>query len=514
MSELDRISINDSYNQYKEYTNLPKLLKRYSLDEKMRVACLQSSRVMDFGGKMGKENSQYLIPPWCLETFVMLALEADEYNNGRFEGKGEKRFWEIINTIWAASGKVFENYQGRFDFIDVFFPVSLLTQFPTQESYRIKLFRFWNVFRNNSEPIHLKELFKQKFGADYYDYLMLAETLYTIIELLPQIKSVIIPQKVISYLIIKRFPEATRNLMISREEYVRLQKEYVQGSNDPYRYTYSVRPSFQYAFVSAGNMFYFPLPHLIVQNVTTSLMYRLTEGENQLRTDIGLYIWEPYLLNLMHDGIAHGLYEEVLPEQEYTYKGSKSQSPDVLVRNGEDILFMDSKSTVPSAGIRTLNEKAYETHISIVGGYIAKLYRQICRFQLYNPFPSIEREDCKNYWGVIVVLEDSHIGREFYFEKARVELKLSKESDEFKWICEHIQVAGLYDIELMSLTGQSVIDACKNAHQDTTWKYSFSGSPDEPKPFVSKSFREFEEMLHRDFKVILGELREHGCFNK
>ena len=42
MSELDRISINDSYNQYKEYTNLPKLLKRYSLDEKMRVACLQS----------------------------------------------------------------------------------------------------------------------------------------------------------------------------------------------------------------------------------------------------------------------------------------------------------------------------------------------------------------------------------------------------------------------------------------------------------------------------------------
>ena len=69
-------------------------------------------------------------------------------------------------------------------------------------------------------------------------------------------------------------------------------------------------------------------------------MYRLTEGENQLRTDIGLYIWEPYLLNFMHDGIAHGLYEEVLPEQEYTYKGSKSQSPDVLVRNGEDILFM------------------------------------------------------------------------------------------------------------------------------------------------------------------------------
>ena len=72
----------------------------------------------------------------------------------------------------------------------------------------------------------------------------------------------------------------------------------------------------------------------------------------------------------------------------------------------------------------------------------------------------------------------------------------------------------MYDIELMSLTGQSVIDACKNAHQDTTWKYSFSGSPDEPKPFVSKSFREFEEMLHRDFKVILGELREHGCFSK
>lgn len=512
MSELDWTSLNDTHNQYKEYTNLPKLLKRYSLDEKMKIACIHSSKAIDFGENIGSDKGHHLALPWCLETFVMLALEADEYTNGRFEGKGKSRFVDMMNTIWGASGKVFEQDRGRFHFPDLFFPVSLMIQFPMQESYSIKLFRFWTIFTDNAEPIKLQEQFERKFEVGYYDYLMLAETLYSIIRLLPKINKVIIPHKVVEFLILKRFPEATRNLLISREDYVRLQQKYTGDSVDPYRYLYSVRPSYQYAFVSSGNLFYFPLPHLIIQNVTTSLMYRLTEGDNKLRTDIGLYVWEPYLLNLLRDGMELGLYDEVLPEQKYKYKGSNSKSPDVLVRKGDDVLFMDSKSTVPSAGIRNLSENAYEEHIKIVGGYIAKLYRQICRFQYYNPFSSIATHNKVNYWGVIVVLEDSHICREFYFESARAELKLQKESDEYKWMCDHIQVAGLYDIELMSLTGQSVIDACKRARQDSTWKYAFSGAPDEPMPFVSTKFLEFQEMIDRDFKKILNELRDNGCF--
>ena len=514
MNDFDWTQVKDTYNQYKEYTNLPKLLKRYSLDEKMRIACIHSSKAMDFGNKIGRDNSQHLVLPWCLETFVMIALEADEYSDGRFEGNGEKRFIDMVNTIWGATGKVFEEGRGRFSFPDLFFPINLMTQFPMQESYRIKLFRFWTIFTDNSEPICLRDRFEQKFGVGYYDFLMLAETLHTVISLLPKIRKVIILRRVIEYLILHRFPDATKSLMVSREEYVRLQQKYAAGSSDPYRYMYSLRPSYQYAFVSSGNMFYFPLPHLIVQNVTSSLMYRLTEGDNQLRTDVGLYAWEPYLLDLLREGLELGLYDEVLPEIKYKYKGSDSKSPDVIVRKGEDVLFMDSKSTVPSVGIRILKSEAYEEHIRIAGGYIAKLYRQICRFKYYNPFAATVSEDHQHYWGVIVVQEDSHISREFYFEEARTELKLEKDSDEYKWICEHIQIAGLYDVEFMSLTGQSVINACKNACQEITRKYSFAGASNEPKPFVSARFREFENMLHNDFKEILKELRENGCFKE
>ena len=514
MSELDWKSFGDAHNQYKEYTKLPILLKRYSLDEKMRVSFINSSKVMDFGDQMREKDGSRFAWPWCLETFVMLALEAYEYSDGNFDGKGNDRFIDMLNTIWGATSKVFEKDQGRFTFPDLFIPVTLMTQFPVQESYRIKLYRYWNVFMNNEEPVRLREQFEKKFGVQYYDFLVLAETMYNIISLLPKIRRVIIPEKVLSYLILNRFPDATRSLLITREEYVKLQKKYAAGSSDPYRYMYSVRPSYQYAFVSSGNVFYFPLPHLIIQNVTSSLMYRLTEGDNQLRTDIGLYIWEPYLLNLMREGLSLDLYDEVLPEIKYKYKGSNSNSPDVIVRKGEEILFMDSKSTVPSVGIRILNSEAYEDHIRIVGGYIAKLFRQVYRFKHYNPFTNIASDDYRNYWGVIVVQEDAHICREFYFEYARAELKLEEESDEYKWICEHIQVAGLYDIEFMSLTGQSVIDACKNARQEITRKYAFAGAPNEPKPFISTRFREFEDMLHNDFKEILKELRENGCFKE
>ena len=125
MAGLEWAKPSSSYNQYEEYRNLPKLLKRFSLEEKMRIACKYSAKVTSLDQVRKPEDMQNTALPWCLETFVMLSLEAKEYTD---------------------------------------------------------------------------------------------------------------------------------------------------------------------AFVSEGNVFYFPLPHLIIQNVTSSLMYRITEGNNQLRTDIGKHI--------------------------------------------------------------------------------------------------------------------------------------------------------------------------------------------------------------------------------
>lgn len=267
--------------------------------------------------------------------------------------------------------------------------------------------------------------------------------------------------------------------------------------------------AYQYAFVSEGDVFYFPLPHLIIQNVTTSLMYRITEGNDQLRADIGKHIWEKYVLDILNEA---GVYDEVYPEQEYTYSGSTAWSPDVLARQGKHILFIDSKSTVPSIGIRILKEGAFEKHIDTVAKHIRKLYNQINRFRYYNPFNGEVSWDKSDCWGVIVVLEDSFISRDFYYEKAREMLKTEISDLEYEWMKTHIKVASLYDIEHISLSGQSVIDVCIEAAKDNGASYSFPRILANKSTFHSPKYQSFIDDLNHAFKELMYEIECEGCF--
>ena len=97
--ERDATKENDQYCQYK---NLPILLKRFTFEEKMRIATVYSSRVILFSHKLWEKGESARVLPWCLETFVMLAMEAREYTDGDFKGKNENRFIKMYNAIWDA----------------------------------------------------------------------------------------------------------------------------------------------------------------------------------------------------------------------------------------------------------------------------------------------------------------------------------------------------------------------------------------------------------------------------
>lgn len=92
----DVVKDNDQYCQYEK---LPILLKRFSFEEKMRMATIHSSRAILFNRNYRKSNRAGVLP-WCLETFVMLAMEAQEYAAGDFEGKNERKFIKMCNAIY------------------------------------------------------------------------------------------------------------------------------------------------------------------------------------------------------------------------------------------------------------------------------------------------------------------------------------------------------------------------------------------------------------------------------
>lgn len=510
LEELDELEERDAskeHDQYCQYPNLPVLLKRFSFEEKMGIAAFFSSRVILFGSDMQKRSKNDALP-WCLETFVMLSIEAREYTEGSFDGKNRNKFIKMYNAIWEASDIVIKTPCGRFDIIDTYVAATALNQFHMQEVPWIRQYRYWNVFNDESGPARMKAVFNQKMGTDYEDYLLLGHLLQVLFIAQANSKSMVIPQKTLHYLLNVRFPEAATHLRITRAEYIDLQRKFIAGSADPYKYVYSLSPSYQYTFVEEGDSIYFPLPHLINQNVTSSLLYRLTEGDNVLRNQMGKHIWEKYLFNLVSEA---GVYQEVFPEQLYVYSGSNSHSPDVLARQNEDVLFIDSKSTVPNIGIRLLDADSYEDNIRIVAENIVKLYKQMHRFDRYNPFAGTVSKDMNDYWGIVVVLEDAYIRRVRYFEKAREDLNIQDNSDEWAWLTEHIKVVSLYEIERVCLAGCSLVDACREAYKDDPFYFTFMGFPPKGSKFSNKGYLEFRKMLDDKVMDIIEEMRENGA---
>ena len=84
---------------YMEYSRLGTVLKRYSFDEKMRIAQDYSQKTINSEGMIGTNKWTNEAFPWELETFVLFAVNAIEYDNKDFKGKNVRKFIEIINCI-------------------------------------------------------------------------------------------------------------------------------------------------------------------------------------------------------------------------------------------------------------------------------------------------------------------------------------------------------------------------------------------------------------------------------
>jgi len=344
-------------------------------------------------------------------------------------------------------------------------------------------------------------------GAEYGEFLLLENILQAIFIAQAENEYMQLPQKVLHYLLLVRFPEVTEALKITRSDYVSLQRKFAANSDDTYKYVYSLCPSYQYAFVEEGKSIFFPLPHLFSQCVTSSLLYRLTEGDNALRDDIGKHIWEKYLVRLIEDT---GIYQEVFPEQRYTYSGSVSHSPDVLARQDDSVLLIDSKSTVPNLGIRLFDAASYERNIRIVAQNIVKLYNQMYRFDRYNPFGENVAADKEKLWGIVVVLEDAYIRRMRYFEEAGKELKIQEGSDEWTWMITHIKVISLYEIERLCLQGYSVIVACRESFKEDPFNFTFMGHPPKGSKFTNKDYLEFRASYNQKIEDLIVDMKEQG----
>lgn len=305
-----------------------------------------------------------------------------------------------------------------------------------------------------------------------------------------------------------KYPDVRRALTISREDYIIMQQSFISSPNEKSEYVYSVRPSYQYSFIEYDGVTYIPLPHLLTKNITTSFLYRLTENKNNgLRQKIGKYNLEAYLLNIVQGA---KVYDEVSGELEYTgHNRSQSKSPDVIARYGNSVLFLDSKSTAPSAKMRLIDLDAFANSIDIVSGYIVQLHNQIRQFDKYNPFRRDVSYNADCFWGAVVVLEDSYVMRKQYYDDARKKLGLQEDSAEWKWLVLHIKVLDLYTVERACYTSMNLITAMEKASESGSYgDYSILNYIDMATEFTDGGINNFRDRVKKDMADLAADMHE------
>lgn len=431
-----------------EYNKIQQMLKRYSFEEKMRISQVYSKRLMSPTGLIEIDKMRELPLPWELETFLLFSVTSMEWKDNSFAVDTEKDFVKAINSIKNYTHPVLEQAKGTVSFVDKFIIAMGAVQFDIQEYYPYKFYRYNFYFSFSNEKINMPKLFQEKFGCSYADFIVFAQFLWLIFA----DRVHLIPQQLFEFLQF-RFSSVIAQLSLTRAQYIAELNSITDNISD---YLYCLRPSYTYPFIIEQHKLYLPLPHLLIRSVTSSLMYRLTEGKNELTNLIGKEVLEPYLYQIIKES---SLFDEVFSEQEYYDKKRKQRTLDVMARKDNCYIFFDSKMHAPKRNLRILDQSVFETEVRLLADNCKQIYLHIRkRFPLlYNPFSDSRPIDPENIYGLVVVRDDPHIRIEHIYQKAAELLEIDQDSVEFNWLCRHVGITAIYEIEKYCFTSSDII---------------------------------------------------------
>ena len=475
---------------YMEYSRLGTVLKRYSFDEKMRIAQDYSQKTINSEGMIGTNKWTNEAFPWELETFVLFAVNAIEYDNKDFKGKNVRKFIEIINCIREEIPVYMKTMDGK-DRGMWFLTTTASVQFDIQEHYPFKMFRFSYFFTYVSSQIDMKKIFKDTFGCDYASYCLLGEMLW-----LGNEKGVFSQSLINSILEKLRIPFS--HLVITRQAYIEALSKI---TTDPIDYLYCLRPSYTYPFIESEGKIYCPLPHLFCRATTSSLMHRLTDGDADLRAKIGKEVYEGYLYTIINES---GIFDEVISEKTYKHKKMERRTVDVMTRVGQSYVFFDSKSFSPKTAIRTFSAEALEQDIQRLAESLAQIYKHIF-LKFPNEYNYFERDVSSHVeiYGLVVVQEEAYIIGNAIYEKTAEILGISVNSEEYVRLCTHVGVVSIYNVECYCFTKTDMLQSLR-AIRDGREITSSWLTGQTAKDITYKRYLDFNKQLINDMKSVLG----------
>lgn len=493
-----------------DYMDICRMLKRYSFEEKMRICHKYSRDLIDVNGDIDVISLHEKIYPWELETFLLLSIKATpEYQFGDFNGKNINKFIRMINGIRNYEHPSLVDRHGDISFADFFIVAAGLIQFDIQESKRYKMYRYNYIFNFINEKIDMKREFLNFYGTSYKDFLDFGSYLTLLYGSQLQISN-----KVVEYLAYEKYPKVFEQLSISLEDYKDELDRITLKIED---YITCLRPSYKYPFIKKEESIYFPLPHLLGRAITSSLLYRITEGNAELRDKIGKEVLENYLIKILEEA---EVYDEIYGEKEFEMEHhNRARTLDAMVREKDDYLLLDCKAAVPLIGLRLFEKKSHEQEIKRLTEKVEQVYKHLRiflpKYKQYNPYVGTPEIDKEHLWGVTVVLEDSYIRRSLIYENAARKLNVEMDSAEYEWFTTHIKIASMYDIERFCFVGRSLVEGLKDQiEKGNVGDYAFSNYNLETYKISNENYKKFIKEQKNEYLKITKQLQDNGLFSK
>lgn len=427
-------------------------LRKYPFREKMLLCQQYSRQLMELTHLKILDNPN-VVYPWELEVFAELSLFADG-NTATSSFKGtEQEFVRIINQIRNYQHPYLKK-QKNMDFANAFIMVTALQQFKSQENILDRLYRydyFWNFV---NDKIDMKKEFSNFFdGLSYSEFRDLCTLIYFYASLNKYSTANII--KALMY----KYKKVINFLSLTREKYKGMQCQKIDDNfeNAIFGFNY-LHP---YPFVEFENYVFLPLPHLVIDAVTDSLLTRVTIDNDSLRETIGIEVAQSYVEKILNEG---KVYDEVLPECVYYVGRNKIDTPDVLIRKGNQVCFIDTKLSTPKLEIRKFNAKAINDTISRYAKNIIQVYNRVKDFNngLYYPFEESVLIDESDVFGIVALFEDSFISRRQIYQEVFDKLKINNDSEEAEYIKSHIKITNFRDLELFAFRSNDIFVALNN----------------------------------------------------
>ena len=390
--------------------------------------------------------------PWELEIFVELSLFAEAPQAIKsVQADNGAEFIKIINTIRNYNHPSLKKKE-NIDFVNSLIMVMGLQQFKAQENILERLYRysyFWGFY---NDKINMPQTFLDNFnGIKYSEFRELAVLIYFYASLKSSTADII------RYFVLKSKP-IVDYLKISRSDYKIKQRDKIDDNYENVIYGFNYLHPFP--FIEFQDVYFLPLPYLIVDAVTDSLLTRVTYNNDSLREKIGKEVAQSYIESIFRETSR---YEEVLPEIEYYVGKNKFDTPDVLIKKDNNFCLIDTKLSTPKLDIRNFNKQSIEKTISQYAKYTIQVYKRVKDFcdGLVYPFLKKIEIDLNNVFGIVALLEDSFIMRQQIYDKVFRELKIDENSEEANYIKAHIKITSFRDLELFAFRSFDIFVALK-----------------------------------------------------